>query len=137
MMKHPFFSLFNAATESPSSAPKEAATPLRQGVWVEYNKHAVVISRGTYIDDVKHGLWREYYDSGALMLEEHYEKGTMHGVFTSYHPNGARCSEGNFIQGHRHGAFLVYDEGGNHVRTLLFDRDELVRESHEGVRAMA
>jgi hypothetical protein len=120
----------NEATRS-STARKihpvnEVAEKQREGVWVEYNKHAVVIARGNYANSQKVGLWREYYDTGELMIEETYLLGALHGRFSTFHPNGQCCSEGTYEYGNRHGRFFMYDESGRHVRTLSFERDALV-----------
>lgn len=106
----------------PSGTPQK----VRDGMWVEYNKHAVVVARGVYKNDKKNGLWREYYDTGELMIEEHYLLGALHGRFATFHPNGQCCSDGAYEHGRRQGRFFMYDEDGRHMRTLTFDRDKLV-----------
>lgn len=94
---------------------------IKNGKWKEFNKHAVLIAEGIYIDNNKHGLWREYYDhTGTIMIEEHYSHGIMHGRFTSYYPAGQKFSEGEFFNGSREGYFKVYDERGENIRNLLF-----------------
>lgn len=106
----------------------EVKEKLRDGMWVEYNKHAIVIARGNYVRNEKNGLWREYYDTGELMIEENYIMGALHGRFATFHPNGQCCSDGAYERGHRHGRFFMYDEDGRHMRTLTFDRDKLVED---------
>jgi antitoxin component YwqK of YwqJK toxin-antitoxin module len=101
---------------------------LKEGRWKEFNKHAVVISVGNYVNDKKHGDWREYYDTGELMLEETYLNGVVHGRFATYHPNGMLLSEGMFEHGSREGYFKVYDEFGVHTKSLLFIADDLMEE---------
>lgn len=130
-MKTPFFS------KLPPPAQRVGPTAQRQGTWVEYNKHAVVIARGSYLDNQKHGLWREYYDTGELMLEENYVQGIAHGRFATFHPNGQACSEGSFVNGQRHGAFRVFDEAGRHVRTMVFEGDVLMEELTGGCLLIA
>ncbi|HEY0652219.1 MAG TPA: hypothetical protein VGD65_03785 [Chryseosolibacter sp.] len=94
---------------------------IKNGKWKEFNKHAVLIAEGYYIDNLKHGVWREYYDhTGTIMIEEHYNHGIMHGRFTSYYPNGKKFSEGEFFNGSREGYFKIYDEHGQNIRNLLF-----------------
>jgi hypothetical protein len=107
---------------------------VRNGKWKEFNKRAVLIAEGHYVNNRKHGVWREYYDSnGSLMIEEVYNHGIQHGRFasyhpngqllsegTSYHPNGQLLSEGKFHNGMREGYFKVYDEEGNNIRNILF-----------------
>jgi hypothetical protein len=120
----------NAAAHSTSTSRKihpvgEPVEKVRDGMWVEYNKHAVVIARGHYADGQKAGLWREYYDTGELMIEEHYLLGALHGRFATFHPNGQTCSEGTYDHGRRQGRFFMYSEDGRHVRTLTFERDAL------------
>lgn len=110
----------------PTTTPPEK---IRDGVWVEYNKHAVVIARGNYTNNLKTGMWREYYDTGELMIEENFTLGVQHGRFATYHPNGQCCSDGAYEQGRREGRFFMYDESGRHVRTLTFDRDTLVEDT--------
>ncbi|HTF16833.1 MAG TPA: hypothetical protein VK658_02105 [Chryseolinea sp.] len=107
----------------PTGAQPEKA---RDGMWVEYNKHAVVVARGTYTNNQKNGLWREYYDTGELMIEEHYLLDAQHGRFATFHPNGQCCSDGSYEHGRREGQFFMFDESGRHVRTLTFKRDTLV-----------
>ena len=101
---------------------------VRDGMWVEYNKHAVVVARGTYANNLKNGLWREYYDTGELMIEEHFVLGVQHGRFATFHPNGQCCSDGMYDKGRREGRFFMYDESGRHVRSLTFKRDVLVED---------
>ena len=101
---------------------------VREGMWVEYNKHAVVIARGNYANNETTGLWREYYDSGELMIEEHFTRGVQHGRFATFHPNGQCCSDGMYEEGRREGRFFMYDENGRNVRTLTFKRDVLVED---------
>lgn len=100
----------------------------RDGMWVEYNKHAIVIARGNYVRNEKNGLWREYYDTGELMIEENYLMGALHGRFATFHPNGQCCSDGTYERGRRHGRFFMYDEEGRHMRTLTFNRDKLIED---------
>jgi antitoxin component YwqK of YwqJK toxin-antitoxin module len=103
---------------------------IKNGKWKEFNKHAVLIAEGNYIDNQKHGLWREYYDhTGTLMIEEHYNLGLMHGRFTSFYPDGQKFSEGEFINGAREGYFKVYDERGTNIRNLLFVNDIQIADS--------
>jgi hypothetical protein len=101
---------------------------VRDGMWVEYNKHAIVVARGSYANNLKNGLWREYYDTGELMIEEHFVLGVQHGRFATFHPNGQCCSEGKYEQGRREGRFFMYDESGRHVRSLAFKRDVLLED---------
>lgn len=102
------------------------AGALRDGMWVEYNKHAVVIARGNYTNNLKTGVWREYYDTGELMIEEHFLLGVQHGRFATFHPNGQCCSDGMYKEGRREGQFFLYDETGRHMRSLTFKRDVLI-----------
>ncbi|HMG93904.1 MAG TPA: hypothetical protein VK589_27785 [Chryseolinea sp.] len=97
------------------------AVQMRNGKWKEFNKHAILISEGHYVNNKKHGVWREYYDSnGSLMIEEAYWHGVQHGRFASYHPNGQVLSEGEFQNGSREGCFKVYDEDGTNIRNIVF-----------------
>ena len=103
------------------------AVQTRNGKWKEFNKHAILISEGVYVNNKKHGVWREYYDSnGGLMIEETYLHGVQHGRFASYHPNGQLLSEGQFENGSREGCFKVYDENGTNIRNLVFADDKEV-----------
>ena len=103
------------------------AVQSRNGKWKEFNKHAVLIAEGNYVNNKKHGVWREYYDSnGGLMIEESYLNGVKHGRFASYHPNGQVLSEGEFQYGSREGCFKVYDENGTNIRNIVFlDNEEI------------
>lgn len=97
----------------------------RNGKWKEFNKRAVLISEGHYVNNKKHGVWREYYDTnGGLMIEETYWHGVQHGRFASFHPNGQLLSEGQFENGSREGCFKVYDENGTYIRSLVFADDK-------------
>lgn len=108
----------------------------KNGRWKEFNKHAVLVAEGLYVNDLKHGTWREYYDhTGTLMIEENYEHGVPHGTFTSYHPNGNVLSHGEFVNGERQGFFRVYDEEGNHLRNLYFVNNIQVEPQKEHPRA--
>jgi antitoxin component YwqK of YwqJK toxin-antitoxin module len=102
----------------------------RNGKWKEFNKHAVLIAEGHYVNNKKHGTWREYYDSnGSLMIEETYWHGMQHGRFASYHPNGQLLSEGQFQNGSREGCFKVYDENGTNVKNIIFVANQEIEAS--------
>jgi antitoxin component YwqK of YwqJK toxin-antitoxin module len=111
---------------------------MEDGKWKEFNKHAVLISEGNYINGKKHGTWREYYDhTGSIMIEENYNNGIAHGRYRSFHPNGRVWSEGQFVNGMRENYFSVYDENGMQVRSMLFIHNkqiedvEIKQELHE------
>lgn len=99
---------------------------VKNGTWREYNKHAVMITEGSFINDLKHGIWRYFYDSGALAIEEHYEHGRMHGAYRSFFPNGRVMSEGRYEYDLREGYFQVYDEDGRLARIILYARNLLI-----------
>lgn len=113
------------------SAWMEKVKNFQNGKWKEFNKHAVLIAEGNYLNNLKQGLWREYYDSGELMFEEYYNQGIQHGRFASYHPNGQLFSQGYYYNGAREGYFKVYDETGNHIRTLLFLNNNQIGDTDE------
>jgi antitoxin component YwqK of YwqJK toxin-antitoxin module len=97
---------------------------IKNGKWKEFNRHAVLIAEGLYVNNLKHGVWKEYYDhTGSIMIEEHYRHGVHHGRYASFHPNGQLWSEGQFNNGLREGCFKIYDEEGNNIRSLLFTKD--------------
>jgi antitoxin component YwqK of YwqJK toxin-antitoxin module len=107
---------------------------IKNGKWKEFNKHAVLIAEGFYLDSKKHGAWREYYDeNGSIMLEESYKHGIQHGPYTSFYPNGQVFSKGQFFNGLREGHFKVYDEQGNNVRNLFFINNILTEDSDERI----
>jgi len=99
---------------------KEKRKMPKNGKWKEFNKHAVLISEGNYLEDLKDGVWRQYYETGELLIEETYRQGMLHGRFTSYHLNGWPLSEGQYRHGLREGYFHIYDDAGNEVNRLLF-----------------
>jgi len=100
----------------------------KNGKWKEFNKRAVLIAEGHYVNDLKHGVWREYYDTGSLLIEEHYHLGVPHGRYASFHPNGNLFSEGYYENGKREGYFHVYDENGRRVKSLLFIDNNQIEE---------
>jgi antitoxin component YwqK of YwqJK toxin-antitoxin module len=103
------------------NSTKKKSKANKSGKWKEFNKHAILVSEGYYLNSRKHGLWREYYDhTGTIMIEEIYSFGIKNGFYRSFHPNGQVWSEGEFINGLREGYFRVYDEQGNNVRNMLF-----------------
>ena len=105
---------------------------LKDGRWKEFNKHAVLIAEGVYLNGMKHGTWREYYDdTGAILIEENYWFGIQHGLYKSFHPNGQIFSEGEFVNGLREGYFRVYDEDGNNVRNLHFVNNIKIEDDQE------
>ena len=105
---------------------------VKNGKWKEFNKHAVLIAEGCYVNNRKHGLWKEYYDhTGTIMIEESYVNGVQHGRFASFHPNGQLFSEGQFNNGKREGYFRVYDENGRNVRNLLFIDNNQIEDIEE------
>jgi antitoxin component YwqK of YwqJK toxin-antitoxin module len=104
----------------------------KNGKWKEFNRHAVLIAEGVYVNNLKHGVWKEYYDhTGTIMIEEHYRHGVHHGRYASFHPNGQLWSEGQFNNGLREGYFRIYDEEGNNVRSLLFSKDIQIEDIDE------
>jgi antitoxin component YwqK of YwqJK toxin-antitoxin module len=104
---------------------KQKVVQVKNGKWLEFNKHAVLIAEGVYVNNHKHGAWREYYDhTGTIMIEENYQHGIQHGPYTSFHPNGQVLSQGNFVNGLREGLFRVYDEHGKNTRNLFFVKNE-------------
>jgi len=106
------------------------AVQIRNGKWKEFNKHAILIAEGYYLNNKKHGTWREYYDhTGSLMIEEVYSHGIPHGRFASYHPNGQLLSSGKFKNGARDGVFKVYDENGANIRNIVFFGDQEIEEN--------
>lgn len=113
---------------------KETKKPhVRNGKWKEFNKHAILIAEGSYLNDQKHGVWREYYDTGELMILEHYHHGVPHGPFTSFRPGEKVFSQGNYHHGSREGFFTLYDEEGKIVRKILFINNHQIEdiEQHE------
>lgn len=102
---------------------------LKNGTWREYNKHAVIITEGTFVNDLKHGVWRYYYDTGGLAIEEHYANDALHGRYKSFFPDGMVMSEGCYEQGSREGYFQVYDEQGQLTRVILYAHNVLVSDS--------
>lgn len=93
----------------------------KNGKWKEFNKHAVLIAEGVYVNNKKHGTWREYYDAtGSIMIEETYQHGIQHGPYTAFHPNGQVWSKGQFKNGLREGYFNVYDDQGIDIKKMLF-----------------
>jgi antitoxin component YwqK of YwqJK toxin-antitoxin module len=106
--------------------------PVKNGKWKEFNKRAILIAEGIYVDGKKHGTWKEYYDhTGTIMIEEDYHHGVSHGRYISYHPNGQVFSRGEFREGLRQGAFMVYDEHGNLSRKLMFVNDIQIDDTTE------
>jgi antitoxin component YwqK of YwqJK toxin-antitoxin module len=106
-------------------------TIVKNGKWKEFNKHAILIAEGVFVNDQKHGLWREYYDTGELMIEENYDHGIQHGCFASFHQNGQVFSKGQYFHGSREGYFRVFDEEGKNIRNLLFIKNTKVEDIEE------
>jgi antitoxin component YwqK of YwqJK toxin-antitoxin module len=105
---------------------------IKNGKWKEFNKHAVLVAEGEYVNGLKQGTWREYYDdTGALLIEENYKNGIPHGRYRSFHPNGQLCGEGEFINGLREGYFRLYDEQGTNIRNLLFVNNIQIHDNNE------
>ena len=104
---------------------------LKEGKWKEFNKHAVLISEGCYVNNTKDGVWKEYYDSGELMIEETFQNGVLHGHFASYHRNGNLLSVGAYVNGSREGYFRIHDEEGVYIKSLLFSNNNLVEGTEE------
>lgn len=106
---------------------------VKNGTWREYNKHAVIITEGTFLNDQKHGAWRYYYETGTLAIEEHYAHGKLQGTYKSFFPSGVLMSEGCYEQDLREGYFQVYDEQENLVRAILYARNVLVTDTPQPV----
>jgi antitoxin component YwqK of YwqJK toxin-antitoxin module len=100
----------------------------RNGKWKEFNKQAILVSEGHYVDDLKHGIWKQYYETGELLIEESYDKGTLHGRYASYHLSGKLFSEGKYTHGKREGYFNVFDESGKQIKRLLFVNNSIAEE---------
>ena len=101
---------------------------VKNGKWKEFNKHAILIAEGHYVNNAKHGLWREYYDSGELATEQNYIHGVLHGPYASYHTNGQLWSEGVHVNDQCEGTFKVYNEHGLLIKLLIFENGRLVEE---------
>ncbi len=94
---------------------------IKDGKWKEFNRHAVLIAEGFYVNGVKHGMWREYYDeTGTVSIEENYRHGIPHGPFRSFYPSGLLFSKGQFVDGLREGYFNIYDEQGKNIKNIYF-----------------
>jgi antitoxin component YwqK of YwqJK toxin-antitoxin module len=100
----------------------------RNGKWKEFNKQAILVSEGYYLQDVKHGSWKQYYETGELLIEETYDQGILHGRYASYHLNGQLLSEGIYEHGKREGFFDVFDENGKPVKRILFMNNVMLEE---------
>ena len=104
----------------------------KNGKWKSFNRHAVLIAEGNYVNNKKHGTWREYYDhTGTLMIEEDYVHGVQHGRFIYYNPKGHVVSEGPFHNGMREGYFRAYDENGVNIKNLLFINNNQIEDIDE------
>ncbi len=110
---------------------KASTTHPKNGKWKEFNKHAILVAEGSYVQDMKHGVWRQYYESGELIIEETYEHGVLHGRYSAYYLNGQVMAEGPYFKGKREGYFHVYDEGGEKVKSTLFVNDVEVDSQRE------
>lgn len=106
---------------------KKAKAP-KNGKWKEFNKQAILVSEGTYENDIKHGNWKQYYETGELLIDENYDHGVLHGRYASYHINGQVLSEGHYQYGKREGFFVVFNENGTPTKRLLFVNNELLEE---------
>ena len=104
-------------------AHKKNGTHPKNGKWKEFNKHAILVAEGTYVQDMKHGLWRQYYESGELIIEESYNHGVLHGRYSALYFNGQVMAEAPYVNGKREGYFYVYDETGKKIKTTLFAND--------------
>lgn len=102
---------------------------IRNGKWKEFNKHAILINEGYYLEGIKHGLWRFYYDTGELIIEEHYDQGQKNGSYTSYFRNKGIMSQGQFVNNLREGTFKVYNEAGEVTKIMIFKNDVLIEET--------
>jgi len=107
---------------------KKESKILKQGRWKEFNKNAILIAEGQYINGKKEGSWKEYFDSGELMIEEDFVDGIPCGQFVSYHRNGYALSEGQFCKGLRSGEFKIYNASGGHIKSLFFECNNLIQE---------
>jgi len=109
-------------------AKKTEPTGPKNGKWKEFNKHAILISEGSYVDDIRDGVWKFNYDSGELLIEEEYELGKKNGKYSSFFRNGKLMSHGKFSNDLRQGEFKVYNEQGRLTKILVFNDDELIEE---------
>lgn len=112
----------------PKEAVKPEPTGPKNGKWKEFNKHAILISEGFYVNDIRDGLWKFYYDSGELLIEEEYELGKKNGKYNSFFRNGKLMSHGKFSHDLRQGEFKVYNEQGRLTKVLVFKDDALIEE---------
>ena len=100
----------------------------KNGKWKEFNKNAILINEGHYVEGLRDGLWRFYYDSGELLIEEEYQQGKKHGKYNSYFRSGDLMSQGKFSNDLRQGEFKVFNEQGRVIKILIFKNDELMDE---------
>ncbi len=116
---------------------KKTPAKLKNGKWKEFNKNAILISEGFYVEGLRDGLWRFYYDTGELLIEEEYNRGKKHGKYNSFFRCGNLMSQGKFLDDIRQGKFKVYSEQGKLTKVMVFKDDELIEEINPSYSSMA
>ena len=83
------------------------------------------IGCGNFVGDKKEGTWMVYSQHNVLLAREPYRHGLLHGTVLEYYENGNVSSEINYYNGIRHGAWIQYFPGGAIHLIATYDNDRL------------
>ena len=110
-------------------------------------------AEGKFADGKRNGLWRMWFDNGkpdrvgtfvhgkpdglqvfwhtnqVKAVEWEYKKGMPHGKIKRFHQNGQLEQEGLYDMGMRTGEWFAWDENGKKIRTALFAKGKLIKET--------
>ncbi len=84
-----------------------------------------LISRSTYLNDVKHGPCTTYFYNGRIKKLENYQNGLKAGHFVEYHYSNQRYKEENFTNDLKNGSFITYTEDGKIIHLSNYVNDTL------------
>lgn len=73
---------------------------LKQGPWKIY-EDSVLISKGSYVDNLPDGLWTSWHLNGQMKEEGYYKNGMKEGMWIEWYPDGEIMWKGEWDNGTR------------------------------------
>lgn len=117
---------------------------MKDSLWIMYDAHGVLSSKGYYEKDtlngtetiyyldgsvseitcykmgMEDGQWLKYYENGTKQAEAVYVNGCMDGLVTYYHSNGEIELEGWYVSCTPHGYWIKYDDRGTEEDRIFY-----------------
>lgn len=98
---------------------------LKDGKWIE--KIGFHYEEGIYKDDLKEGEWIAKNENSFIVFKGSYIQGVPVGEHMYFYENGKIRASEFYTMGRKSGNWFFYDYYGDHVKSLCFENDELVK----------